>query len=196
MQIFTESLVSDMVKRVGQEKILSFLLYKEGKPVLEHYKNGKVERGLQTINSCTKSVVSVLIGILLDKGILSSIETPISEFFGEARDLDERRRNITVRHLLEMSAGYDWPEFGEWRYFAPMVYSPDIVRFTLDRSLTAEPGETMNYNSGCSHLLSAIVQAVSGMSTHDFAKQHLFGPLGMDRKTRCEPRCRRLKNFI
>jgi len=76
-----------------------------------------------------------------------------------------------------MSAGFDWPEFGEWNCFAPMVYSPDIVRFVIERELKENPGMKMNYNSGCSHILTAILQKSTGMKAIDFANRYLFKPL-------------------
>jgi CubicO group peptidase (beta-lactamase class C family) len=69
-----------------------------------------------------------------------------------------------------MSPGFDWPEFGEWNCFSPMVYSKDIIKFILERPIIVNSGEAMNYNSGCSHLLSAIIQKVTGMSAHAMLK--------------------------
>jgi CubicO group peptidase (beta-lactamase class C family) len=60
-----------------------------------------------------------------------------------------------------------------------MEYSKDIIGFILGRDMVANPGERMNYNSGCSHLLSAIIQKVSGKKASAFAEQYLFNPLGM-----------------
>lgn len=78
-----------------------------------------------------------------------------------------------------MSPGFDWPEFGEWNCFSPMVYSKNIIKFILERPIIINPGEAMNYNSGCSHLLSAIIQKVTGMSAHAYAKEYLFKEIGI-----------------
>ncbi|NGZ76682.1 serine hydrolase domain-containing protein [Saccharibacillus alkalitolerans] len=130
---------------------------KDDRLVFEYYKNRKIERGPQKINSCTKSILSILIG---------SLDAP-------------RKRDITIEDLLTMSAGFDWPEFGEWNFFAPMVFSPNIVKFVFDRELRHDPGEKMNYNSGCSQVLTAILQKATGMKAVDFANLHLFQPLGI-----------------
>ena len=168
-------------KRLGKDKFRTFLASQDGELIFDQYKNRKMKMGLQTINSCTKSVVSALIGILIDRGMLEGVHIPLSEFFPEGlrRQEDTRKNGITIEHLLTMTAGWDWPEFSEWHYFAPMVFSKDIIQFILDRPLQHNPGEKMNYNSGCSHLLSAIVQKVSGMSAHQFAQEVLLGPLGI-----------------
>ena len=83
-----------------------------------------------------------------------------------------------------MSSGLDWPESGN-AYTTPdnpyvrMMRSPDWVQFVLDRPMAEPPGATFNYNSGASHLLSAIVQKTTRQSTLAFAKEFLFKPLGI-----------------
>jgi CubicO group peptidase (beta-lactamase class C family) len=165
----------------AKEKILSCLVLHQDQVLLEYYRNNKLQHALQKVNSCTKSVVSALIGIALDRGLIPSIHTPIADYFPNLlmAQADHRKRDITLYHLLTMTAGFDWPEFGEWHYFAPMAYQRDICRFILDRPLCADPGAAMNYNSGCSHLLATILQRVAGMSLQAFAEQVLFRPLGI-----------------
>jgi len=145
----------------------------------EFYKNKKIKTDAHWINSCSKSITSMLIGICLKKGLIQSLETPISEYFGDyiAKDQDKRKADITIYHLLTMTSGFDWPEFGEWNYWSPMEFSKDIIKSALERDLAFEPGTRMNYNSGSSNLLSAIIQKTSGMKTIDFAYKHLFTPL-------------------
>jgi CubicO group peptidase (beta-lactamase class C family) len=166
-------------KRLRKEKVLSCLVIKDGSLFLEYYKNKKLAAKLQKMNSCTKSFIATLMGVALDQGVISDLDTPISEYFPALhhKSADPIKRSITLYHLLTMTAGFDWPEFGEWKSFPYMFYSSDWVRFVLERPLLHEPGEKMNYNSGCSHLLSAVLQKASGVSTYDFAKKHLLEPL-------------------
>jgi CubicO group peptidase (beta-lactamase class C family) len=89
------------------------------------------------------------------------------------KQTDSRKREITIEHLLTMSTGLDWPGFGEWNYMLPM-FVHDIVKFVLDRPLVEDAGIRMNSNSGCSHVLSAILTKVTGMKTSAFAEQYLF----------------------
>ena len=164
-----------------KNKVLSCVILQHDSVVFEYYRNRKEARELQKINSATKSFVSALVGICLDRGLIPSVETPISEYFGSylASEADPRKGSITVADLLTMSAGFDWPEFGEWNYFAPFVYSSDPIRFILERDLVDEPSTRMNYNSGCSHLLGAIIQQVTEQKVEDFAREALFEPLGI-----------------
>lgn len=177
------TILAELKKKIEKEKILSCLILKNNSLLFEYYKNNKVSENVQTINSCTKSVISALIGTLVDKGLIKSIHTPITDFFSDIinKQTDERLRKITIYHLLTMSPGFNWPEFGEWNCFAPMVYSNNIIKFILERPIISEPGQVMNYNSGCSHLLSAIIQKTTGMSTHDYAKEFLFKQIGISK---------------
>lgn len=85
---------------------------------------------------------------------------------------------ITVQDLLTMSSGLSWLEADE-TYDRMYASSTDWVKFVLDNPMEAQPGQSFNYSSGNSHLLSAIVQKTSRMSTYDFALANLFRPLGI-----------------
>ncbi|MFC5531955.1 serine hydrolase domain-containing protein [Cohnella yongneupensis] len=151
-----------------------------GHTLLAYARNNQSATKLHKINSITKSVLSLLIGIAIDRGELASIHQPIEDFFPEARNSD--KADVTIEHLLTMAPGWHWPEMGDWggRPF-PMINSMNWVRFILNRPMIHEPGSRMYYDSGSSHLLSAILQQVSGLSTSAYAEKHLFKPLGIDR---------------
>ncbi|MFF2482760.1 serine hydrolase domain-containing protein [Paenibacillus sp. NPDC058071] len=168
-------------RAIRKVKLNSCLIIRDNELLFEYYRNNKIRHNAQKINSCTKSVLSALIGIAIDQGAIRSISEPISRYFPEWINAqpDSRKQSITIEHLLAMSAGFDWPEFGEWNYFAPMVFSPNIVKYVLDRELLDDPGDKMNYNSGCSHVLTAILQQATGRSAIAFAEAYLFKPLGI-----------------
>ena len=136
------------------------------------------------INSATKSVVGTLLAIALRDGKLDSIDRKVLDFFPDLAiaHLDERKKAITIRHLLDMTSGLDWSEpfAGLPESFFAMERSPNWVQFVLDRPMAAAPGTIFNYNSGNSHLLSAILTNLTGQSALDYARQMLFGPLGID----------------
>lgn len=137
------------------------------------------------VNSVTKSVVGSLIAIALKEGTLKSLDQPVLEFF-PGRDFagtDARKKALTPRSLLDMTSGIDWDEpFGDSPPWS-MIYmerSPDWVKYVLDHRMVAEPGTAFAYNSGNTHLLSAILSKVTGRSAADYARDKLFGPLGID----------------
>ena len=180
-QQMDSGILDTLRKKLKGEKILGCIVLKNDNIVFEFYKNNKIEPEIHHIYSCTKSIISALFGICLKKGLIRDINMPIAEYFGDIinKQSDERKKQITLYHLLTMSAGFDWPEFGEWNYFPPMRYSNNLVKFILNRELATIPGTKMNYNSGCSHLLSAIIQQATGVKAAEIANQYLFKPLGI-----------------
>ncbi len=157
--------------------ILSFdslLLARHGKIVVEAYYAPYAVGLPHSINSCTKAVISTLTGIADKEGLLDSLNHPVLEFFGgqHVANLDTRKKAITVQNLLDMTSGFDWTELGleEAAYgsFYEMRRSSDWVKFILDRPMRSAPGATFNYDSGNTHLLSAILTKITGMSALEY----------------------------
>lgn len=167
--------LSLLEKEIKKEKISSCIIHHNGKNVFQYYKNNKMKNKLHKINSVTKSIVSILVGIAIDEGLIHDLHTPIVNYFPQ---LEGDKKKITVEHLLTMTPGFEWEEFGAWggRPF-PMINSKDWVGFVLDKKMVTAPGENMSYNSGCSHLLSAIIQKTSSMTLERYLFEMLFKPL-------------------
>lgn len=171
------SIFKELEIEIKKERISACMIYKEGKISFQYFKNTKSETKLFKDNSVTKSILSILIGIAIDKGFIESVQTPIINYFPS---IDQSKRDITIEHLLTMTTGYEWPEWGEWngRPF-PMINSMNWVDYILGRKMIANPGEKMNYDSGASQLLSAILQKVTKRKLSVFAEDMLFKPLGI-----------------
>lgn len=167
-------------KKLKKAKVIACIISKADEVIFQFEKSAKQLTRIQKINSCTKSITGALVGICIDRGLIDGIDTPISSFFEDySQCFHLNKCDITIRHFLTMSTGDDRPEFGEWKCFAPMVYQKDIIRFILEREQPNQPGKFMNYNSGSSHLLGAIIQKVTNRSLEDFAEEVLFRPLGI-----------------
>lgn len=173
--------LSSITAAIAPLHLRSCLIHREDRLVLEHYRNDQMADEIAKTNSCTKSFLSALICIAFDHGLLPPPDTPIRAFFPQLdEDPDERKREITLRHLLTMSGGWNWTEFGGHNSFPRMTRSRDWVRFALEQPMADRPGDRMEYNSGGSQLLSAILVQATGMPAARFAEEHLFGPLGID----------------
>jgi CubicO group peptidase (beta-lactamase class C family) len=158
----------------------SCLIQQQGSLIFEHYRDQRTSSEIAKINSCTKSILSALVCIAMDQGLLPGPSAPLSEFFPQlSRDVDARKQAITIEQLLTMSAGFRWTEFGGANSFPKMTRSPHWVNYVLEQPLADEPGTRMEYNSGISQLLSSILVQASGLNTARFAEQYLFGPLGI-----------------
>ena len=159
-------------------RLRSLLISIDGELVDERYFHGARSNHLANLKSASKSVISTLIGIALDRGQLKSITDPIAKFFPEhfGADAASAKKRITIEDLLTMRSGLETTSnvnYGQW------VTSANWVRHVLTRPLIDEPGGRMIYSTGNSHLLSAILTKATKMSTFDFARRYLAEPLAI-----------------
>jgi CubicO group peptidase (beta-lactamase class C family) len=162
----------------------SVLVTRHGRIVLEAtyapFRTGLKHR----VYSVTKSVVSTLVGMALADGLLDSTDRRVVDFFPgrTIANLDDAKKAITVQQLLDMTSGLTWQEGlgGGAESYIAMTRTPDWQQFILDQPMATAPGTRFYYNSGNSHLLSAILSKVTGRSANDYARERLFGPLGID----------------
>ncbi|MFX0092876.1 MAG: serine hydrolase domain-containing protein [Candidatus Hodarchaeota archaeon] len=168
----------------------SVVIVRNGYIVHEEYPNPTTSNRdhLHFLYSVTKSFSSALIGIAIQKGYISCIDQKVVEFFPNRTiaNLDARKQNMTLEHLLTMTTGLEWDE---WTYpytdsrndVIRMINSGDAVQFVLDRPMKDNPGTMWVYSTGASHLLSAIIEQRTGKTTLEFANEFLFKPLGIEK---------------
>jgi CubicO group peptidase (beta-lactamase class C family) len=157
-------------------RLHSLLVSYRGGIVLERYYNGASGTRAANVKSVAKSVISALVGIAIDRRLIAGVDAPIAGYFPElSRDRDPRKLKITVEDLLTMRAGL---ESTSNRNYGAWVMSRNWVQYALGRPLIGEPGSTMDYSTGNTHLLSAILTKVSRSTTWQFANETLARPLG------------------
>jgi len=162
------------------ETIYGLLVIKNGHLIAERYFNkGSVEQKAR-LQSVTKSFTSALAGIALDQGLLSSVDQKMIDFFPEVADqiTDPRKKQITIRHLLQMRAGYPWEESHPdlWKGLLSGHYLPLIEGFPL----VSDPGTRFHYSNLTSNWLGIIVARACGTDLRSFAQEHLFSPIGAE----------------
>ena len=145
--------------------------------LVEEYFNGTRPTRLANLKSASKSVMSALVGIAIQSGVIESVKQPIGGFFPDllAGERNAGKREITVEDLLTMRSGLETTSnrnYGAW------VLSPDWVRYALNQPLIRTPGTRMDYSTGNTHLLSAILTRATGNSTWRFARDVLAEPMG------------------
>jgi len=139
---------------------------------------------LHDTRSISKSIVSLLIGIALRDGYISSLDTPVVDLLKKVSDQTRNglKRSITLRHLLTMSSGLEWDEDGTVSLLSNetlMELSAGMARYVLKRPMLHQPGTQYAYNSGGVVLLGAVLASVTGMPLDQFAQRELFEPLGI-----------------
>ncbi|MDP7465429.1 MAG: serine hydrolase [Candidatus Marinimicrobia bacterium] len=143
---------------------------------------------LHTMQSVSKSITSLLIGIAIDDQLLKNENDLILKYFKDydLTDLDERWSSMTLKHILTMTTGIAWDE-STIPYTDPnnscagMEKSEGWIQFVLDQPMEAEPGEKYVYNSGATMLLSYIIEKTTGMEVEEYCYQNLFKPLGIEK---------------
>jgi len=161
--------------------IHSLLIIRHGYVVADAYFHPFTQGSRHDVASVTKSFTSTLVGIAIDKGHIEGVHQPVLKFFPgrTVANLDANKKAMTLEHLLTMTSGLKCINAPSEVTLFQMMASPDWVQFMLDLPMSDEPGTRFVYNSGGSHLLSAILRQTTGMNALAFAKKHLFEPLGI-----------------
>lgn len=157
--------------------VRSFLVVWNGNVVSENYYGRATTDTLHDLRSVTKSIVSALIGIAIDKGIIRGVNDKVPDYIPElsAKDDDAAKVEMTIRHLLTMTSGFRSNETWEW-YFSD---APHAILDAWNRPLAANPGETYAYESASMELLSVALARAANQDTKMFAVENLFTPLGI-----------------
>jgi CubicO group peptidase (beta-lactamase class C family) len=189
-------------KFIGRQtgaNIHGVVVVRHGKLVLERYykgthapESGRTETVAfgptvkHNLASISKSVTSLLIGIARGDGKFPDLDAPAIDHlpaqYADLRTPDNAR--ITIRSLLTMSSGRDWNEL--WPPYSDpknivirMLRAPDPYRFVLQQPVTFKPGEIFSYSSGDTDLLGLLLAHSVGQPIDDYARDKLFGPLGI-----------------
>jgi len=157
-------------------QLRTLLVSWHGRLAAEYHGRGVRPDAPANVKSVSKSIIAALVGIAIERGLIKGIAEPIVTYFPELRrDADARKPAITIEDLVTMRAGL---ESTSGRNYGAWVRSGNWVRHALRQPMVSEPGGAMEYSTGSSHLLSAILTKASGTSTWQFAQESLAAPLG------------------
>lgn len=152
-------------------------------PQIHPYYHGTTAHSMQSVS---KTVTSVLIGIAIMRGEFKApLSTPVLHWFDErkVKNLDDRKRRMTLENLLTMMSGLDWNEDVAYADASNpsdlMEATEDWIQFVIDRPMIAEPGTVFEYSSGDAELLAHIFSAETHIDIEEYANAYLFGPLGI-----------------
>ena len=168
----------ERVIRKDYSNMAGMVIRKDGETVYENYYNGFTADNRIHVFSVTKSILSILIGIALDKGYIESVDQKVLEFFPEytVKRGEKTIQNITLKHLLTKTAPYKYKFNPYTKYFTSM----DWVKFSLDKLGGRGTIGKFRYAPIVGpDILSGILVKATGQSVFDFAKENLFGPLGI-----------------
>ena len=168
----------DMYKKYNEDG--NILIIKNGY-LVSNYNQEYLNKDIHHTFSCTKSIISSLIGIARIEGYIQSVDQKVLSFFPDYKvdNLDERKKNITLYNLLTMTSGLEWYDSPDDIDSVNMSLTNDWAGYVLNKPMLSEPGKEWYYNSGTSQLLSIILTKTTGVSAYDYAKKKIFDPLGI-----------------
>jgi len=177
------TLLVNMLNTIGEKDfaIDSVLVIRNGYIVLDAYGFPFNANDSRHIQSCSKSVLSALVGIAIDKGYIKDVSQPVLDFFPSrvAKNRDTDKHTLALEHLLTMTHGWECNDLYTLSCLSDMSCGGDWVPLLIDLPIVEVPGTHFNYCNGASFLLSAILQEQTRMSAFSFAEKELFAPLGI-----------------
>ena len=179
--------LTEMFKLLNKEnyKIDNISIIRNGFLVTDYYKYPYKKEKKHIIHSVTKSILSALVGIAIDKGYIKSVDAKVIDFFPQKLSSKNKNRlkDLTLKHLLMMSSGLKTED--NWRYkwkgLFKMKNQEDWSQYLLNLPLESPPGKKFNYSNGVSYLISALLSRATRMKPQDFAQRYLFNPLGISK---------------
>lgn len=160
---------------------VAYLVIQHDSIVFETYRNGWCDTLTSNIYSSTKTIVALLAGCALDEGKIHSIDDPVSRYIPEYTE--GRQPDVTIRHLLTMSAAMGWDEAYSSLFSVTThgYYGDDLYQLVTSLPVDEEPGVQFSYRSGETQLLAFVIEAATGMTISDYAQEKLWRPMGAER---------------
>jgi len=168
--------------RVFFKNVESIIVYSNNEIKFEKYYNGFSKDSVHQIQSQTKSIMALLMGIAIDKGYIKSENELVSKYYPDHfNGNDPLKSSVTIRDLLTMSAGFEWEEMMPLNDpnndNIKMFQSGNWLNFALTRPMAKKPFTEFKYNSGLPMITAGIIEKATKMKLDEFAKKYLFEPL-------------------
>ncbi|MCF8379081.1 MAG: beta-lactamase family protein [Bacteroidales bacterium] len=157
----------------------SLLVFRNGKLVAEAYPHDPSDiDAIHNIQSCTKSITSILTGIAIQNNYIDSLDERLYDVYPEYFDSDINKRNISIEDALTMQTGLEFDNGSHTKE----LYKTEInsVQYVLSMKRLYNSGTFMNYNDGAPHLVSKVIEKKTGMTLCEYADATLFKPLNIN----------------
>ena len=159
----------------------AFLIIKDDSIRVEKYWNGGGVDSLSNSFSIAKSIMSLLVGCAIDSGYIQSVDQSVFDFLPDFSPY--KNQDVKIRHLLEMSSGFNWLENYKRPISVPAraYYDDNLLKVLLKKNFNSPSGVVYNYNSGNTQLLGFILSRATGKNVSEFASEVLWSKIGATR---------------
>ncbi len=171
----------DFDQFLANRSTYSFLVARSDTLLFEQYYQERDERSIETTFSVSKSLVSIGVGLAIDRGLIGSVNDPVTQYVPELLERDERFGHMTVRHLLTMSAGIQFKRSKmPWGDEARSYYSPDLRAVALGLEIAADPGAEFLYNFYNPILMGLVLERATGSNLSELLEEGMWGRIGTE----------------
>lgn len=178
----TVKLGDDQVRALHALNTVGFVVIKNDSLLFEDYFDGWREDSVSNSFSVAKSYISLLTGVAMEEGKITSLKTPVGQYLPEFDELDPCHKDITLWNLLTMSTGLDWSESGASPFSdnAKGYYGYNVSKLAMDQPCIEEPGKEFDYISGSTQIMADVLQEVYGRPLNDLVREKIWKPLGAE----------------
>lgn len=178
VSIDAEALIDFLAEAESLERLHSVVVSSGGTVVLSKAFRGPPPEQSINVKSVSKSLVSTLVGVAQQRGVIESVQQTLGTLTPELipKGSDPRVKQLSLEDLLTMRSGLErvsGPAYGHW------VNCDNWIQYALSRPFIAEPGTRMLYSTGNTHVLGAVLTQLTGTNLHTLANRWLGKPLGI-----------------
>lgn len=161
----------------------AFLIVRNDTILFEKYYRGYTREDISTVFSVSKSVTSLVVGIAVDEGYISSVNDPVTKYIPELNSADPMFKKLTIKHLLDMRSGIKFNEdygFNPFSKIARLYYGTNQLRLIKKLKFECEPGTKYNYESISTAILGVVVEKATQRNFAKYFEEKVWKPLGME----------------
>lgn len=177
----TLQIPAELLDSILDNEPIAFVIIKDSMLLHEEYWDGYSNESLTNPFSASKSIVGILTGVAIDKGIINSVNDKVVDYLPDFNH--DGNDKMTIKDVLEMSSGSSWEEeySGLFTPTTAAYYGKQLEELMMEQSSVTEPGVSFRYQSGNTQLLALIITKSSGMSLSDFASKYFWTPVQAER---------------
>lgn len=173
--------LSDSLRNVLEKyKSTAFLVIKDDSILYEEYWDNYSRNSSTNSFSVAKSIVSILVGIAIDEGKISSENDAVGKYIPEFNKGDLSK--IKIVDVLRMASGLDFQESYStpFNHTTDAYYGTDLRKLIYSLKPEEAPGKTFYYRSGDTQILAFLIKAATGKSVSEYAEEKLWSKIGAE----------------